>query len=67
MSIVKKLGIVISPMSLKFANNVLVFYWAIEEENFSTIGYAKLNVSLKIDERMDKPTIVRDFDYENKE
>ncbi len=77
MIIVEKLGIVLSPMSLKFenagvlnpgvyqeGNTVPIFYRATEEGNFSTIGYAKLNVPMKIVERMDRPIIVRDFDYE---
>jgi len=75
---IKKHGIILSPTEREFENNgvfnpgiyqdgntVHILYRAVQEGNFSTIGYAKTEGPLKIIERDDKPLITRDFDYEN--
>ena len=76
---VEKLGIILSPTNNTFenngvlnpgifqeGNNIHIFYRAVEHGNFSTIGYAKTNGPLEIVERLDKPLINRDFDYEKR-
>lgn len=74
---VEKLGIILSPTERDFESNgvlnpgiyqegntVHILYRAVEDGNFSTIGYAKTDGPLKIVERLDYPIIKRDFDYE---
>jgi len=74
---VEKQGLILSPTELKFENNgvlnpgiyqennsVHIFYRAVEEGNFSTIGYAKSKGSNTIIERHKKPLIEREYDYE---
>ncbi len=74
---VEKHGIILSPTEKEFENNgvlnpgifqegklVHIFYRAVQNGNFSTIGYAKTDGPLKIMERYDHPIITRDFDYE---
>lgn len=74
---VEKHGIILSPTEREFENNgvlnpgiyqegntVHILYRAVEDGNFSTIGYAKTDGSLKITERQEQPIITRDFDYE---
>jgi predicted GH43/DUF377 family glycosyl hydrolase len=73
----EKYGILLSPTDLDFESNAVfnpavyqdghslhIFYRAVREGNFSTIGYAKTEGALKIVERHDKPCIVPEFDYE---
>lgn len=74
---IEKQGILLSPTKLKFENNgvlnpgiyqengdVHIFYRAVEDGNYSTIGYAKTNEHLDLIERKTSPLITRDFDYE---
>jgi len=74
---VKKLGIVLGPTNEPFEKTAVLnpgcfqegkfvhmFYRAIDEENHSTIGYAKLNGPLKVVERWNKPFMLRTFNYE---
>ncbi|WP_291096947.1 MULTISPECIES: pesticidal protein Cry7Aa [unclassified Flavobacterium] len=74
---VEKLGIILSPTERDFekngvlnpgiyqeGNTVHILYRAVEDGNFSTIGYAKTDGPLKIIERLDYPIMKRDFDYE---
>ena len=74
---VEKLGIILSPTERDFESNgvlnpgiyqegntVHILYRAVEDGNFSTIGYAKTDGPLKIIERLDYPIMKRDFDYE---
>lgn len=76
---VEKHGIILSPTGNSFENNgvlnpaiyqeedtVHIFYRAVEDGNFSTIGYAKTEGPVKIVERHTKPLISREFDYEKK-
>lgn len=76
---VEKLGVILSPTNLDFENSgvinpgiyqdgntVHILYRAVQEGNVSTIGYAKMEGPTKIVERMEKPLILRDFDYEKK-
>ncbi|MDG2431398.1 pesticidal protein Cry7Aa [Flavobacterium sp.] len=74
---VEKLGVILSPTDKPFEKNgvlnpgifqegeqVHIFYRAVEDGNFSTIGYAKSNGPSDIIERLDRPFITREFDYE---
>ena len=74
---IEKKGILLSPTKLKFESNgvlnpgifqegeeVHIFYRAVEDGNYSTIGYAKTNEHLDLIERKSSPLITRDFDYE---
>jgi len=74
---IEKLGILLSPTKLEFESNgvlnpgifqegeeVHIFYRAVEDGNYSTIGYVKTNEHLDIIERKTSPLITRDFDYE---
>lgn len=74
---VEKLGVILSPTKFEFenigvinpaiyqdGNTVHILYRAIQEGNLSTIGYAKMEGPTKIVERMEKPLISREFDYE---
>ncbi len=74
---IEKLGIILSPSRLEFENNgalnpgifqegkeVHMFYRAVQDGNYSTIGYAKTNEHLELLERKTSPLITRDFEYE---
>lgn len=76
---VKKEGIIITKTDLEFENegvlnpaviregdNVHLFYRAVRQGNFSTIGYCRLDGPLTIAERWEKPFMVPEFDYESK-
>ncbi len=74
---IEKYGIILSPTEREFENNgvcnpgiyqegdsVHIFYRAVRDGNYSTIGYAKTDGPVKITERHDQPLINREFDYE---
>lgn len=74
---VEKHGIILSPTDKDFENNGVlnpsiyqmgnklhIFYRAVEEGNFSTIGYASAEGPLNIVDRHQQPLIHRDFEYE---
>jgi predicted GH43/DUF377 family glycosyl hydrolase len=74
---IEKHGIILSPTEREFENNgvlnpgiyqegnsVHILYRAVQDGNFSTIGYAKTDGPLKIIERHEQPLIRPDFDYE---
>ncbi len=75
---IEKHGIILSPTEREFENNgvlnpgvyqegntVHLLYRAVQHGNLSTIGYAKTEGPYEIVERLDKPLINRDFDYES--
>ena len=75
---VKKEGILLSKTNLEFENegvlnpaviregdNVHIFYRAVRNGNYSTIGYCKLDGPLTVVERSTKPLLVPEFDYES--
>ena len=75
---VKKEGIILSKTNLEFENEgvlnpaviregdiVLLFYRAVREGNYSSIGYCRMDGPLTIAERSDKPIMVPEFDYES--
>jgi predicted GH43/DUF377 family glycosyl hydrolase len=74
---VKKHGILLSPTDHEFENNgvfnpgifqidnkVHILYRAVQNGNFSTIGYAKTEGPLQLIERHQKPLLIPEFDYE---
>lgn len=74
---IKKEGIILTKTHLEFENNAVlnpaviregdyvhIFYRAVENGNFSTIGYCKLDGPLKVIERWARPIISRELDFE---
>ncbi len=75
---VKKEGIILSKTDLEFENEgvlnpaiiregdcVHMFYRAVRNKNFSSIGYCRMDGPLTITERWDKPILFPEFDYES--
>ena len=75
---VKKEGIILSKTDLEFENeavlnpaafregdNVHIFYRAVRNGNYSSIGYCRLDGPLTIAERWEKPFMVPEFEYES--
>ena len=75
---IEKHGIILSPTDREFENNgvlnpgvfqdgntIHLLYRAVQNGNYSTIGYAKTEGPYQIIERHNKPIINRDFDYES--
>jgi len=57
-------GAVFNPGVVKQSDIVHMLYRAVEGDNFSTIGYAKLDLAGEVLERWDKPVILRELDIE---
>lgn len=55
---------VLNPAVIKEGAYVHLFYRAVHEGNCSTIGYCRLKGPLTVEERLDKPVLVPQFDYE---
>ena len=55
---------VLNPGVVREKDFVHMLYRAVEGENFSTIGYAKLDREGNVLERLDKPVVFRDNKYE---
>ena len=53
-----------NPGCIKIGNDVHMFYRAVRKENYSSIGYCRLDGPLKVAERKKEPVIVPEFDYE---
>jgi beta-1,2-mannobiose phosphorylase / 1,2-beta-oligomannan phosphorylase len=56
---------VLNPAAMHEGDSVHLFYRAVQEGNYSSIGYCKLKGPLTISERWDKPFMVHEFDYES--
>jgi predicted GH43/DUF377 family glycosyl hydrolase len=56
---------VLNPAIIKEGNIIHLFYRAVRKGNFSTIGYCELNTPLTIKERLDKPLLSPEFEYES--
>ena len=56
---------VLNPAAIREGNDVHIFYRAVRQGNFSSIGYCRLNGPLTVAERWDKPILVPEFDYES--
>jgi predicted GH43/DUF377 family glycosyl hydrolase len=57
-------GAVFNPGVVREDDIVHILYRAVEGENFSTIGYARLDLSGKVLERRNKPVILRELNIE---
>ncbi len=55
---------VFNPAAIKVGNKVHLFYRAVKEGNYSSIGYCQLDGPLKVIERTKKPILYPEFDYE---
>lgn len=55
---------VLNPGIYQEGNDVHIFYRAVEDGNFSTLGYARANGPTNIVERHQQPLISIEFDYE---
>jgi len=55
---------VLNPAIIKEGDSVHIFYRAVSEGNFSTIGYARLDGPLNVAERWDTPFMVPELEYE---
>lgn len=56
---------VLNPAVIKVGDSVHMFYRAVQKGNHSTIGYCRFDGPLTLTERLDKPIIVPEFDYES--
>jgi len=56
---------VLNPGVISAGNRIHVFYRAVSKGNYSTIGYCKLKGPLIIEERLGKPLLCREHDYES--
>jgi len=55
---------VLNPACIRFGDNVHMFYRAISQENYSSIGYCRLEGPLRVVERLEKPILQPEHDYE---
>ncbi|MDP2723285.1 MAG: pesticidal protein Cry7Aa [Bacteroidales bacterium] len=56
---------VLNPGAIKEGENVHLFYRAVRNGNYSSIGYCRMDGPLTIGERWEKPILVPEFDYES--
>ena len=56
---------VLNPAVIREGDSVHIFYRAVREGNYSSIGYCRLDGPLTVAERWDKPIMVPEFDYES--
>ena len=56
---------VLNPAAIREGELVHLFYRAVATGNCSSIGYCKLDGPLKVIERLDKPLLSPEFDYES--
>jgi predicted GH43/DUF377 family glycosyl hydrolase len=59
-------GAVLNPAVIRVGDSVHIFYRAVKEGNYSSIGYCRLDGPLTLVERWDKPIMVPEFEYESK-
>jgi predicted GH43/DUF377 family glycosyl hydrolase len=57
---------VMNPACVKIGNDVHMFYRAVRKENYSSIGYCRLEGPLKVVERRKEPVMVSEFGYEKR-
>lgn len=56
---------VLNPAVIKVGDDIHLFYRAVHEKNYSSIGYCRLDSPLTVKDRSDKPIISPNFDYES--
>lgn len=57
---------VLNPATIRDGDQVLFYYRAVQHGNHSSIGFCKLSQPLKVAERLDKPLLFPEHDYESK-
>jgi len=55
---------VLNPGCIRVGDNVHMFYRAVKQGNYSSVGYCKLDGPLKVVERAKKPILFPEYDYE---
>lgn len=58
-------GAVLNPAIIREGDSVHIYYRAVKEGNYSSIGYCRLDGPLNVAERWDTPIIIPEFDYES--
>jgi predicted GH43/DUF377 family glycosyl hydrolase len=56
---------VLNPAAIRIDDNVHLFYRAVRNGNFSSIGYCRLDGPLTVAERWEKPFMEPEFEYES--
>ena len=56
---------VLNPAVIREGDGVHLFYRAVQDGNYSSIGYCRLDGPLNVAERWDKPFMVPEFDFES--
>lgn len=56
---------VLNPAVIRGENCIHLFYRAVSQGNFSSIGYCQLKDPLTIEKRSDKPVLFPEYDYES--
>ncbi|HEX3009190.1 MAG TPA: pesticidal protein Cry7Aa [Bacteroidales bacterium] len=56
---------VLNPAAIRDGDHVHLFYRAVKNGNYSTIGYCKLDGPLTVTERWERPFIIPEYDYES--
>lgn len=56
---------VLNPAVIREGDSVHIFYRAVQKGNHSTIGYCRMDGPLTIAERLDRPFMIPEFDYES--
>jgi predicted GH43/DUF377 family glycosyl hydrolase len=56
---------VLNPAAIREGDHVHIFYRAVSEGNYSSIGYCKLKGPLTVEERLDKPLLIPQLDFES--
>ena len=57
---------VLNPAVIREGSFIHLFYRAVRQGNFSTIGYCRLSSPLLVEKRSDQPLLTPEFDYECK-
>ena len=57
---------VLNPAAIRDGSLIHLFYRAVRQGNFSTIGYCRLSSPLVVEERSNQPLLSPEFDYECK-
>ncbi|MDB5253572.1 MAG: pesticidal protein Cry7Aa [Flaviaesturariibacter sp.] len=56
---------VLNPAVIREGGQVHMFYRAVGKGNYSSVGYCKLNGPLTIEDRLDSPLLIPEYDYES--
>jgi len=56
---------VLNPAAIRVGDDVHMYYRAVQNGNYSSIGYCRLDGPMNVVERWDKPILASEFDYES--